>query len=422
MAYPRLRGVCGVAIAASASLLAGCGVKPSSSASAPAAKVSAVAHEDELNTVELSPDAEKRLGVTTALLESRKLPRVRRFGAEIALPPGSSMIVSSPVGGTLHTPKGATAPKAGMPVSRGQKLFELMPLLSPERAVLTPAERVRFAEAKNAVATSRIDAVGLVQQGEVQVEAAKIALDRAERLVREQAGTVRAVDDARALLNLAQKTLEAAKARQGLLEKLQLDEEAGVQQPLDIESPQDGMLRSLSAAAGEVVSPAAPLFEVMNVDPVWVKVPVYVGELPKIAADAPASISRLGEDLRTPGRVTQPVSAPPTALPLASAVDLYYELPNPSAAFRPGERVIATLSLLGDADSLVVPWSSVVHDINGGTWVYEEVSPRKYARRRVQVRYVADGMASLAAGPPVGSKIVTAGAVELFGTEFGFAK
>ena len=66
-----------------------------------------------------------------------------------------------------------------------------MPLLSPERAVLTPAERVRFAEAKNAVATSRIDAVGLVQQGEVQVEAAKIVLDRAERPVREQAGTVR---------------------------------------------------------------------------------------------------------------------------------------------------------------------------------------------------------------------------------------
>ena len=84
--------------------------------------------------------------------------------------------------------------------------------------------------------------------------------------------------------------------------------------------------------------------------------------------------------------------------------------------------MIATLSLLGDADSLVVPWSSVVHDINGGTWVYEEVAPRKYARRRVQVRYVTDGLASLAAGPPVGSKIVTAGAVELFGTEFGFAK
>src|SRR4051812_21547106 len=88
MAHLRLRGVCGVAIAASASLLAGCGVKPSSSAPAPAAKVSAVAREDELNTVELSPDAEKRLGVTTTLLESRKLPRVRRFGAEIALPPG----------------------------------------------------------------------------------------------------------------------------------------------------------------------------------------------------------------------------------------------------------------------------------------------------------------------------------------------
>jgi hypothetical protein len=63
-----------------------------------------------------------------------------------------------------------------------------------------------------------------------------------------------------------------------------------------------------------------------------------------------------------------------------------------------------------------------VTDINGGTWVYEVVGEHKFTRRRVQIKYVVDSNAVLASGPPVGSKIVTQGAIELFGTEMGFAK
>ena len=43
-------------------------------------------------------------------------------------------------------------------------------------------------------------------------------------------------------------------------------------------------------------------------------------------------------------------------------------------------------------------------------------------RRRVQVSRVAGDQAVLATGPAVGSKIVTVGAAELFGTEVGFSK
>jgi hypothetical protein len=71
---------------------------------------------------------------------------------------------------------------------------------------------------------------------------------------------------------------------------------------------------------------------------------------------------------------------------------------------------------------LVVPWSAVTHDINGGAWVYENVAPQQYARRRVEVRRVVGPLAVLARGPAVGAKVVTAGVAELFGTEFGTGK
>ena len=81
-----------------------------------------------------------------------------------------------------------------------------------------------------------------------------------------------------------------------------------------------------------------------------------------------------------------------------------------------------TLYERGSEESLVVPWSAVMHDINGGTWVYENIAPQQYARRRVDVRRVVDGRAVLARGPAIGAKVVTAGAAEIFGTEFGTGK
>ena len=116
------------------------------------------------------------------------------------------------------------------------------------------------------------------------------------------------------------------------------------------------------------------------------------------------------------------MSAPPTALALSSTADLYYEIDNAAGKFRPGQKINANLALNEDQESLVIPYSAVETDINGGTWVYENVGEHKFTRRRVQIKYVVDSLAVLKSGPAVGSKIVTEGAAELFGTEFGFAK
>jgi multidrug efflux pump subunit AcrA (membrane-fusion protein) len=116
------------------------------------------------------------------------------------------------------------------------------------------------------------------------------------------------------------------------------------------------------------------------------------------------------------------VPAPPAANPASGTADLFYALDNRETAYRPGQRVGATLALKGPADALVVPWAAVVYDIHGGAWVYERTGDRAYARRRVVVRYAVGDTAVLASGPPPGTPVVTAGAAELFGTETGFSK
>ncbi|HEX7379525.1 MAG TPA: efflux RND transporter periplasmic adaptor subunit [Pirellulales bacterium] len=388
----------------------------------PPAKVAQIASETKLNTIELTPQAAQRLGVETAAVESRQVARRRTYGGEITLPTGASLVVLAPINGTLKPATTDQPIAVGEKVARGQPVFVLAPLLSPERDVLTPAERVAYAQAKMQLSQAQVDAEGQLNQAQVQVAAAQVALARAERLLREQAGNARTVDEARAQLELAQKTHDAARARKELVDSVKLDAESGQAGPLAIGSPRDGILRAEFAAPGEVVPAGAQLFEVVDLDRVWVRVPVYAGEIGDVSPAAAAQVKGVSDPSGTPGLSALPVAAPPTAVPQAAAVDLYYELDNHEGKFRPGQRVSATLTLETPQESLGIPWPAVVRDINGGTWVYEQTAENTFVRKRVEVPYVVDGWAVLAAGPPVGAKIVVTGVAELFGAEFGFGK
>jgi hypothetical protein len=98
---------------------------------------------------------------------------------------------------------------------------------------------------------------------------------------------------------------------------------------------------------------------------------------------------------------------------------VYYELSNEDGKLYPGQKLAVTVPLTSRAKSLVVPFKAILYDIHGGAWVYQQVDEHVFARQRVSVEYVDRDKAVLASGPNAGSKVVTDGAAELFGTEFG---
>ncbi len=371
------------------------------------AAVPTVAKEDQFAAVTLTADGEARLAMQTGKVERKSARRVRVYGGEVTVPPGRAILVSAPIGGTLVAPT-AGVPRPGQPVTAGQPVFRLVPLLTPE--------------GQATLSTARVDAEGAVQNAKATLDATRIALDRANQMLRDGTGSRRLVDEALAPFEVAKKTGEAAVARRDLLARVLGEAGKGTSEPLPIDSPEAGVVRAVSAMPGQTVPPGAALFEVVDVSRVWVRVPVYVGDRADLDTGAPAAVGDLTARPGGPSREATPVPAPPSANAAAGTVDLFYELDNAAAKYSPGERVGVTLPLRGEADSLTVPWAAVVYDINGGTWVYERVADRAYTRRRVVVRYVAGGDAVLAAGPPVGTVVVTAGAAELFGTETGFSK
>ena len=67
----------------------------------------------------------------------------------------------------------------------------------------------------------------------------------------------------------------------------------------------------------------------------------------------------------------------------------------------------------------VIPYGTVLYDAKGATWVYVAQAPLSFVRERVTIEYIKDGQAVLTDGPAIGTAVVTVGAAELYGTEFG---
>jgi len=371
------------------------------------ATVAKVFQEQDAAGVVLTAEAEARLAIRLAPVERKSVGRVRVYGAEVTIPPGQAVVVSAPLAGVLKL-AGKAAPVAGQPVKQNDVIYQLLPILDPVgRANLT---------------TAKVDADGLVKAAEEQQKLAQIALDRAKNVLAKGAGSQRVVDEAQAQMEISSRNLEAQKLKLKELIDVVGQAEAGTTAPMPIKVPENGVLRVVSALPGQSIPAGALLFEVVDLSHVWVRVPVYVGDLADVDAGANATIGTL---TARPGELTKPatpVPAPPAANPIAGTADLYYALDNRETNYRPGQRIGATLALRGPAEALVIPWMAVVYDIHGGAWVYEKVKEQSYSRRRVVVRYIQNDIAVLASGPAPGTVLVIAGAAELFGTETGFSK
>jgi hypothetical protein len=67
----------------------------------------------------------------------------------------------------------------------------------------------------------------------------------------------------------------------------------------------------------------------------------------------------------------------------------------------------------------VVPYSAVIYDLHGQTWVYTNPQSFTYVRETISVDFIDGDLAVLSKGPPSGTAIVTVGVPELYGTESG---
>jgi hypothetical protein len=76
-------------------------------------------------------------------------------------------------------------------------------------------------------------------------------------------------------------------------------------------------------------------------------------------------------------------------------------------------------SSTGTTQELVVPYSSILYDPNGQAWVFTNPQALQFVRAAVTIDQIQGDYAYLSKGPAVGTLVVTVGAEELSGTEYG---
>ncbi len=379
---------------------AGCGDSGQGAAAPKVAPAKVESHkvgESDLVRVTLTAKAAERLGIETETVTAASAPSFHEVAGEVVVPPNQLFVVSAPVAGMLLA-KGPL-PRPGEQVQKGQPLFAIKPLLTVPRDL-------------------NVNAEAELQAAQTRLETAKKRTSRARQMLSDRVGSERALEDAEETELIARTAAGAAQAKLDQIRTAPLEADVEVQ----VTSPESGVLQRVMAAPGQMISAGSPLFQVARLDPVWVRVPVYSGDVASLDRHAAARVKPLGAPASERGREAQPATAPPSADPLASTSDLFYVLRNASLTLRPGERLEVSIPTRSNDECLRLPWESVLYDINGGAWVYEQIEPLVFARRRISIERVVGDAACLAAGPPVGTEVVTAGAAELFGTEFGGGK
>jgi len=348
------------------------------------------AHESELSTLTLSPEAYERLGITTAEVTMISSARTRVVAGFVTSPVGGNTSLSAPLAGVLRV--GDVALEPGAAVESGTTLLRLVPLAPVDRDLRAQATRQRDStRARVKLATSKVD--------------------RTRKLLDNKASSQRLLEEALAELEVAQGDDKAALARERSLQRSPLASDVS----LDLLAPVSGLIRTIAASPGQAVAAGAPLLEIAS-DELWLRVPIYAGDIDGVALTQAVRVARLGHDFGP--LEAKPVLAPPSADPLSTTVDRFYALPADSLPY-PGERVLVELPFAAQAPAKSVPASALIVDAGGGTWVYECLPERKFRRRRVEVTRQAEGRALLERGPEPGTCVVEVGALELFGAEFG---
>jgi hypothetical protein len=66
-----------------------------------------------------------------------------------------------------------------------------------------------------------------------------------------------------------------------------------------------------------------------------------------------------------------------------------------------------------------IPYAAILYDPAGDSWTYTNPEPLVFVRAPIDVIRIDGEQALLSSGPPPGTEVVTVGAAELLGTEYG---
>jgi len=73
-------------------------------------------------------------------------------------------------------------------------------------------------------------------------------------------------------------------------------------------------------------------------------------------------------------------------------------------------------------DGRVIPYSAVIYDVEGNTWIYTNPAPLTFVREQIDIIRIEGDQAYLSQTPAFDAPIVIVGVAEIYGAETGVSK
>lgn len=374
--------------------------------------------ESELAFATISKIAAAKLHIQT---QEAKLEDVHEYLAMtgwIMAKPGHEVTLTAPAAGFVQFRNNQRVPIAGETVKAGQELLQLDPVLSP-------VEQIQVAALKRSIESDLVKA-------ETTLKTAESEFQRIRDLFKQN-------------IRSKQEFEQAQKARDHALEEIAAGKDKLTYfqtRSITLKAPQAGQVLILHAGPGQYVPVSAPLLTIIDLQPVWIRVPVPEYDLPIIDPQQnvkitwknpnqdrgakPAFLSAIPADNEKPVFFTaRPAGRVAQVDPVKHTADLWYELEPAKEAgrFVKDQMMTVQVPIGKKVKATVVPYSAIVFDAYGHAWVYldhgeDNTGKLKFERRRIELVTSVDGGLIVRPALADGERVVTHGAAALFSREF----
>jgi membrane fusion protein, heavy metal efflux system len=322
--------------------------------------------------------------------------------------PGRHVVVAPPVAGILT---GATLPRVGQAVDRGQTIATV-------RQMLTAAEAAQVAagQAQAQIETVRLEAerrrlAEAIKEAEVRRDHAKVELERAQRLYEAKAYAIRQVQAAEVDYRAAEAALAAAVAQRDAVAAARIpatDPATGATHP--IQAPIAGTIVRVAKGVGEQVAAGEAILELLDPSTVWIEIPIFERDLPRLGKQTRAFFTTPA----APGKeyTGRLVDAGAIVNRETRAATMVFEVPNPDRTLRVGLQANVRLDAEERANVLMIPREAVLES-EGKRFVYVLVSGEDFQRREVVVGDEYGDQVAILSGLKPDERVVTQGAYQL---------
>jgi RND family efflux transporter MFP subunit len=248
-----------------------------------------------------------------------------------------------------------------------------------------------------------------VQRARLDLEHAKLELERLEGLFAGGAVAERRVVASRSEVALLEAELKAANRRLGQSRSLFRPGKAGGRGGVKVRAPIAGTVTRVDAAPGAFVDEGQELFHVADLDRLWLEARVSEADLGRLGRPTGAWFEAEGDD--------EPIEIPREGLvtvggvldPQTRTVPVIFELANSERRLRVGVSVRAHVVVGEPIDAVAVPVGAILRE-EGQDVVMVMAGGESFERRPVRLGIRDSGFVQVLSGLEPGERVVSTGA------------